>query len=534
MRRRGRHGFNKKAYIISLIVLVPVICIMGVYIYGINRYKSCFVNGTVIDKIDVSGMTIPQFTRRVDEYVLKVEQKRPDGSSLVEEIKGADIGLSYASIEPFEEVLENQNNFLWFIRQETEQNPDIAITYDEKALETKVNSLSGFSKDLTVEPTNAYLSEYIPQVGFRIVQETSGNMLDRQKTLEAICAAVDGLEEYISLEAAQCYETAEITSENEELKSAFETLQRYADTTITYDFGGKQETLDGAEIVSWLQAGDSGITLDENKVKEYVEYLRKNYNTVFKKRTFKTSYNMDITVDKGDYGWWIDTAQEAKELADMINKGESGERTPVYRQTAAAHDMPDYGDTYVEINLTKQHLLLYIDGKKVLESDFVSGNSASGFDTPAGIYGITYKQRDATLNGEGYSTPVSYWMPFNNNVGMHDAKWRKAFGGDIYKKNGSHGCINLPYDIAEEIYGHMEKGTPVICYYMPGTEPGTEDDKEDAPETEQSKTEQSEAVPEQPGAVPEQPEQIPVPVEPLPVPTPEVGVVPVQPEAGTN
>lgn len=548
MRRRRRHRFNKKAYIISLIAFVPVICAMGVYIYGINRYKSCFVNGTVIDNVDVSGMTIPQFTQRVDEYALKVEQRGKDGSLLVEEIKGADIGLSYASIEPFEKVLENQNNFLWFIKQETEQNPDTAITYDEKALEAKVDNLSGFSKDLTVEPANAYLSEYIPQVGFRIIQETSGNRLDRQKTLEAIRAAVDGLEEYISLEAAQCYKIAEITSENEELQSTFETLQRYADTTITYDFGDKQEVLDGAEIVSWLQTGDSGITLDENKVKEYVEYLRKNYNTVFKKRTFKTSYGLDIVVDKGDYGWWIDTAQEAKELADAINKGESGERTPVYRQTAAVHGMPDYGDTYVEINLTKQHLILYIDGKKALESDFVSGNSASGFDTPAGIYGITYKQRDATLNGEGYSTPVSYWMPFNNNVGMHDAKWRKAFGGDIYKKNGSHGCINLPYDIAEEIYGHMEKGTPVICYYMPGTEPGTEDDKdddkEDASETEQSEVKQSEAVPEQPGMQPEQPgmqpeqpgvvpEQIPMPVEPLPVPTPEV-VAPVQPEAGTN
>lgn len=37
--------------------------------------------------------------------------------------------------------------------------------------------------------------------------------------------------------------------------------------------------------------------------------------------------------------------------------------------------------------------------------------------------------------------------------------------------NGSHGCINLPYSIAQEIYGYVEKNTPVICYYLPGTEP---------------------------------------------------------------
>ena len=61
-------------------------------------------------------------------------------------------------------------------------------------------------------------------------------------------------------------------------------------------------------------------------------------------------------------------------------------------------------------------------------------------------------------------------MPFNGNIGMHDANWRSSFGGDIYKTNGSHGCINLPPSVAQELYGYVEKGTPVICYYLPGTE----------------------------------------------------------------
>ena len=154
----------------------------------------------------------------------------------------------------------------------------------------------------------------------------------------------------------------------------------------------------------------------------------------------------------------------------MIEQGKSGERTPVYRQTAASYDTPDYGDTYVEINLSAQHLFLYKDGQMILESDFVSGNVSRGYTTPGGIFGLTYKQRDATLTGETYRTPVSYWMPFNNNIGMHDATWRRDFGKDIYLTNGSHGCINLPYSAAKEIYGHIEKGTPVICYYLPGTE----------------------------------------------------------------
>ena len=72
--------------------------------------------------------------------------------------------------------------------------------------------------------------------------------------------------------------------------------------------------------------------------------------------------------------------------------------------------------------------------------------------------------------GEDYETPVSYWMPFNKNVGLHDAIWRNKFGSNFYKAGGSHGCINLPFYVAEKIYNMVEKGTPVICYELAGTE----------------------------------------------------------------
>ena len=61
-------------------------------------------------------------------------------------------------------------------------------------------------------------------------------------------------------------------------------------------------------------------------------------------------------------------------------------------------------------------------------------------------------------------------MPFNGDIGMHDAIWKTEFGKDFYKTDGSHGCINLPYLTAKKIYGLIEKGTPVICYNLKGTE----------------------------------------------------------------
>ncbi|MDE7247371.1 MAG: L,D-transpeptidase/peptidoglycan binding protein [Lachnospiraceae bacterium] len=465
-------SIKKKGILIAaLCIAVPVLCLLGVYIAGLGRYQSCFLNGTVIDEVDVSGMTIPELEEQIGKYSLRVIERQADGTTLEEEIPGKEIGISYISMEPLEDILQGQNRYLWFVKQDMDYKTDATFFYEEAALEEKIGELRGFQREFIEEPEDAYIADYVPGQGFELVSEKQGNRLNRKKTIEAIKAAVDSLEEQVDLAAAGCYEEPRVTAEDEKLKKTYEKLQNYTNTVITYTFGEEQEILDGDTMVDWIVRNGNQVTLDRELVKEYVAQLHRRHDTVFHKREFQTSYGAVVTIDIGDYGWWIDSGQETEELIAMVERGESGERVPVYRQTAASYEDPDYGDSYVEINLTAQHLFLYQDGECVLESDFVSGNPTRGNDTPPGIYGITYKERDATLNGENYSTPVSFWMPFNNNVGMHDASWRSEFGSNIYQTNGSHGCINLPYAVAQEIYGYVEKDTPVICYHLPGTEP---------------------------------------------------------------
>ena len=65
-----------------------------------------------------------------------------------------------------------------------------------------------------------------------------------------------------------------------------------------------------------------------------------------------------------------------------------------------------------------------------------------------------------------YETPVDYWMPVTHSgVGFHDAPWQPAFGGDLYWTNGSHGCINMPWDGAAALYSMVAAGTPVVMHY---------------------------------------------------------------------
>lgn len=119
--------------------------------------------------------------------------------------------------------------------------------------------------------------------------------------------------------------------------------------------------------------------------------------------------------------------------------------------------------TYIEVSVAQQHMWFYENGKLVVDTDVVTGNKDSA-DTPTGTYSIESRAQDTTLTGEGYSSFVSYWMGFYGGYGIHDASWRSSFGGDIYEGNGSHGCVNTPYEKVKIIYEHTDYGTPVYVY----------------------------------------------------------------------
>ena len=208
------------------------------------------------------------------------------------------------------------------------------------------------------------------------------------------------------------------------------------------------------------------MSLSREQIAEYVAFLANRYDTKGKPHTFTTTRGEELTLEKEvTYGWSLDQEKTADLINRMIWAGRQETAEPVYRQTAASPDREnDIGDTYVEIDLDRQHLYLYEKGKMILETDFVSGKVMAGAGTPNGVFAIFGKQRHAILRGEDYETPVNYWMPFIRGVGLHDATWRGRFGGYLYVNGGSHGCVNLPLQKAAEIYDHVEIGTPVICY----------------------------------------------------------------------
>lgn len=466
---------KKTAWIAACTAGILLVAAGGVYAGMSQKYKTRFFPNTQINGVDASGKTAAEVQELIAEGVNGYTLTITERNNQTETIAGTDIKLHAEFDGSLEKMVAAQNPFAWLghVKQE-EYTIGTMVAYDDAALESQIRNLSCLDPEKAVEPVNAKISEYVSGQGYSIEPEQEGTAVEAEKLTQAVTGAIENLQDHLSLEEADVYKKPTVLKDDASLAEQLDKMNKYAKMSVTYQFGDSTETLNGDQIHAWLIANaDGSVSVDSSKVSEYVSEMAKAHNTSNKAKTLKTSYGSTIQVSGGTYGWKINQAAETEALAAIIASGESTTREPEYSQKAASHGANDYGDTYVEINLTGQHLFFYKEGKLVVESDFVSGNLAKGWGTPAGSYPLAYKQKNAVLKGENYRTPVNYWMPFNNGIGMHDAKWRSSFGGTIYKTGGSHGCINLPPSVAKTIFDNISAGTPVICYNLPGTEKST-------------------------------------------------------------
>ncbi len=480
--KNKKNKVMKRLLYVGVGVLSPLLIL---YLFFSFYYNNHFYSNTVINGVSASNMTENQaeeaITAQTKSYFIVLEGRNDVSDS----IYGEDIGLHTVFDGNIKDLLAAQNSFAWPLSlfKSHELKINTMLEYDESLLKKYFAELKYFDEANIAEPENAHISEYSNN-GYEIVPETPGAKVNEDKLYETIKKSVVSLVPSLSLEEEGCYEEPEINSQSPELIEALEEMNKIAGTKITYEFGDDTEILDGSRISKWLSVDDDyTVNLNADGVKEYVDYIGKTYNSFGRVRTFQTSYEKVLQIKGGDYGWWLNRIKEVSEITELILNGEQLVREPAYYQTAQQYGQDDIGNTYVEVNLTAQHLFFYKEGELIVEADFVSGNLSKGWGTPTGTYPVQYKENDATLTGEDYSTPVKYWMPFNSNIGFHDAPWRKEFGKDLYKKGGSHGCINMPPAAAKKMFENISRGVAVVVYELEGTESIDKEEKENTIET---------------------------------------------------
>ena len=465
---------HKKFFVLKVVsgTLVACVGILGIaYVIKAQTFRKKFFPNTYINDIDAGYKTPEEIEEIIRDEISKYSINIKSRDNKDEIFKGADVGLHYVADSSIEDILKNQKILSWYehTKENTEYSVNTAAELDEDKFESQVMTLDALNSEKFTAPEDAKISEYSKEEGYKIIPEVQGNTVDVDKTKAFIKDSMLTLKNEINLDTpdTDLYAKPNIYSNNEDLKNRTATLNKYAAANIKYSKG---MTLDGSTISGWLKIADDGnVVLEDDKIKEYVKNtIAEKYDTAYKPKKLKATGGGIVTIEGGSYGWKVDQNKEYGKIKELIMAGSTTQRDPEFSKRAASLGEYDYGDSYVEVNLAAQKAYLYKNGNLVISTDFVSGNVSRGWATPAGVYALSYKQRNATLKGEGYATPVQYWMPFNRGIGFHDAPWRGVFGGNIYRTGGSHGCINLPPAVAKVFFDNLSAGYPVLCHFGGG------------------------------------------------------------------
>lgn len=475
-KKNNWYSNHKKPVLICGIV---VLVLLVVYLAGMLYYNDKFLNGTMVNGSDVGGMTLQkandQLSKKVNGQSLKLIFN--DGQSEV--LQSAQLGVSYNKDNSLNQLMKNQNKWAWFIgffKNEKNTLTDLIQISDEN-LTNGIASMEHAKEENQIAPTDAYIQ--YKDGSFSIIEETLGSKFNIEELVKNIKVALSEGKQRLDVTKVNGYVKPQVYKDDQDLNNQLKAANEYCLSAITYTTPkGKEIVLDGSTLITWLSKQDDGsYTKDESVFKEkltaFVKELASQYNSIGATRTFTGKDGQSHTVSGGTYGFRVSTDSEVSALLKMINENKSeNNRIPEHTGQLPSGENGGLGTTYLEINITKQHLWFVKDGAVALESDFVSGKESDPSRlTPNGTYYIYNKERNRVLRGTKqpngkyeYESPVSYWMPFNKGIGLHDASWRSTFGGNIYINSGSHGCINLPTGFAGSLYSQIYVNLPVVVY----------------------------------------------------------------------
>ena len=441
-----------------IILELIILAILLVYSFVKTNYKEVFYKNTVVNGIDCSSVTIDEATKKIKESIPKEVTIIFKGNT-TEKINCSEIVQVESLKRELEQIKYEQNVSFYLLGKEYNIQ---GVKYNKKQLKKQLSTFKQFKKEYIEEKSELYYAYNDNKKKIEVDGKTT-YYLDIDDITNLVLNEIKNGKDTVIVSN----EYYKVPNKDEELKK----LNSKISSSVVYQLPNEKEYVLDADILHlWLNYDGTKYDFDEKKwnncLKKFVsEDLKKMSETVGKKRKFKpTGKKKKISIKGGNYGYQLDVDNEIEQLKEDLNSNKKIERRPIYRKEEISNKNSGLGNTYVEIDIFRQKVWVYVDGNLKVETDCVTGCVSKGYDTPTGICFLTYKQEHATLNGDNYSTPVNYWMPFNGNVGLHDATWRKSFGGDIYLTNGSHGCVNLPFDKAREIYNIVDKTMPIIVY----------------------------------------------------------------------
>lgn len=448
---------KRKSWLITAAVAILAVAGIG---YGVrsNHYQDRFLPKTEALGVDLSGKTVKQADAKMKAQLADVNYQLKDGGKTVATVSGQTLGLKRDYTTMLNKLLSKQNpwGFSAVVLAQSDKTA-LASSADSAEIKRYANAEAAKLNLTRTAPVDAKV--VLTNDSYNIEKEKPGNQIDAAKLAEALAGAIQADRHTVALK--QTFAQPKAKADDQALKDAVSKLQAMGDIKAVVTVTNHQEQISSDRLKSWLSYSDGSVQVDRGGVAKFVSELADKYNTYNKSRQFHSTKQGTVTVPAGTYGWSIMQSKETDALIALIKAGKDFTQPVLHQGTGYHADGTDIGSTYLEVDRENQHEWLYQNGKVVLDSAVVTGKPAT--PTPSGVFAVWSKQRNATLVGEDYRTPVNYWMPIDNTgVGLHDASWQPTFGGTWYQQHGSHGCVNQPPAFMPKLFAAVAVGTPVI------------------------------------------------------------------------
>lgn len=464
--------------VIAIIMLLFIIIIL---------YSDKFYPNTTIGGIDVSNMTLSQAKEAVQtdlkNHVLVINGR----NNAKYELRGTDIDLTANYEKQVENCFKKTHGIFSFYKIVSGEDFDVNfdVSYNKEAFKDNLSHsflITGDQYTITA-PENAHVEYDKKTQSGKIVKEKQGNQLNQEKFYNYVEKSIRQLKTKINLDKANVYLKPKYTQNDSAVIKELNQYNNYLYRWIRYDMTEKHyETITPKDIKDWLVINnDATVSIDQEKMSQWVEKFCLKYKTVGKTRKFKSHTGEVLEVSGGDYGWQIDYSQTVDQVYKALSKKNSQsdvdayiknknktnkkklikELEPIYKNKGYKmnfdNPVDDYNtQTYSEVDISEQMVYVFQNGQVVYSAKCVTGlPSDPSRATKTGCWYIKDKKLEYTLTGADYTTPTKYWVRITwTGTGYHymnRSDWSK-WSPDLYKTRGSHGCINLQLEDVKNIY----------------------------------------------------------------------------------
>ncbi|WP_081679289.1 L,D-transpeptidase [Butyrivibrio sp. XPD2002] len=496
---------KKRGILYIILALSAGLCLTLYLLLGFY-YTDSFSYGTWINEVYCTGKTPAQANEELKNHSFYngMVVTGMDGEDFFVDSGAIDYSVDY--LEELTQMLDRQNPIAWGLNMFKSKDREIIgnPTFDEEKLKALLSTWGIFD----VQDKDIYELKKDDEGYYLVENEIKSANFD--KYFENIKAGLYNRQYALDLSTdEELYDIATASEEDEKLYDLYQKIEKVQNLKASIKIGEAEISAKPSSVSEWMVTIDEltkaqneelsdenpggGMFLAGDKVIEFPDKYKIEENFVtdeagnillscskiydFLENSLSyvdTNKCIDrfqkdgkglIYVSGNKNGKLYDIAKEYTSFVEAVT-GTGPEQTEVtFPGKSFVIDGTELGKEYILVDMGNQHLRYYKNGKVKIEYDIVTGNTGLGRGTPVGLFHIYNKRYHTILRGVDYASYVNYWLGVNKGIGIHDATWRKDFGGEIYKHSGSHGCINSPLELMEKLYETVEVGVPVLLYY---------------------------------------------------------------------